>query len=82
MSIKVGQRSIISIIPNWIKENDWSPEKRLDWARQIMAFSPRDWSINFSYGDIPESHDFEIWALYCLITSDTKEEALETWRNL
>ena len=79
MSIKFGQRGII---PNWIEENDWSPEKRLDWANQIMVFSSRDWSINFYRGDIPESHDFETWALYCLIASDTKEEALENWWNL
>jgi hypothetical protein len=72
----MGKRGIT---PNWISENDWSAKKRLEWANKIMAFSPRDWSINFNSGDKPESPDSEIWALWCLITNDTKEEALEAW---
>ncbi|MCK5615076.1 hypothetical protein KAR91_75130 [Candidatus Pacearchaeota archaeon] len=79
MSIKFGQRGII---PNWIEGNDWSPEKRLDWAGRIMSLSSRDWSINFNSGDIPESHDPEMWALWCLIVSDTKDDALESWWSL
>lgn len=76
MSIKLGKRGTV---PNWIEENDWSAEKRIDWAKQIMAFSSRDWSINFNRDDIPKSHDPETWALWCLIVSGTKDEALESW---
>ena len=78
MSIK-SEKS--NIIPNWIEKNDWSPEKRLDWAKQIMVFSSRDWSINFNSGDIPESNDPKTWALWCLITADTKDKALEYWKS-
>lgn len=76
MSIKLGKSGIV---PNWLRGNDWSAERRLKEASQIMAFSPRDWSINCNRGDIPESPDPEIWALWCLITSDTKQEALKMW---
>ena len=66
-------------LPNWITENDWSDKSRLDWANQIMAFSSRDWSVfNNANGRTP---DFEKWALWCLITSDTKEEAIKTWES-
>ena len=66
------------VIPDWIKD-DWSPESRLKTAHDIMAFSPRDWSIRFNKGDTPNSPDPEIWALWCLICCDTKEEAVEAW---
>jgi len=75
MSVKAGERGII---PNWIKENDWSAESRILWANTIMATSPRDWSCNIETLKHP---DPELWALWCLITSDTKEEALESWWN-
>lgn len=78
MSVKSDK---FSVIPNWIEENDWTPNSRIHWMQIIMAFSPRDWSINFNAGDNPESADAEIWALWCLVMCDSKEEALESWKN-
>ena len=68
-------------IPNWISENDWTPEKRLYWANTIMSFSSRDWSIKFNHGDIPKSPDAEVWKIWCLITQDTKRDALKCWQE-
>ena len=65
--------------PNWILENDWSLESRVDWAKQIMAFSSRDWSRQ-DYAT-PGNPDAEKWALYCLIMNTTKEEALRAWNG-
>jgi len=76
MGLKIGKRGIV---PNWLKFNDWSGSKRLLLANEIMAFSSRDWSITFNRGDTPDAPDPEKWALWCLITQDTKEEALAVW---
>lgn len=74
MSVRMGNRDHI---PNWISENDWSAEKRLDWISRIMAFSPRDWSVKQK--QTLGAPDPELWAIWCLACSDTKEEALESW---
>jgi len=66
-------------IPNWIKENDWKAESRLEWISTIMALSPRDWSITHNIGDMPSHYDAEKWAIWCLACCDTKNEALKTW---
>ncbi|MCP4137530.1 MAG: hypothetical protein GY754_41570 [bacterium] len=65
------------IEPNWLKENDWTPEKRLEWAGKILANSPRDWRSNS--GGVPGSPDPETWALWCLLCCDTKERARKEW---
>ena len=63
--------------PNWLKNNDWSDESRIAFAKNIMVFSSRDWSI--TYKTPQENPDSEKWALWCLISCDTKEQAIEDW---
>ncbi len=68
-------------IPNWINENSWTAEDRIRWLQIIMALNSRDWSIKFNKGDIPESLDPTLWKIWCLVTCDTKKEAIETWKD-
>lgn len=74
MSVSVGK---VGQEPNWIRDNDWSPAARIEWAHTIMATSSRDWS-RYDRGDC-RYRDAETWALRCLICCETKEEALQTW---
>jgi hypothetical protein len=64
-------------VPNWIAENDWSPEARIDWMRQIMAFSPRSWGEHPHA--VPGAADPETWAVYCLVMCNTAKDALKKW---
>lgn len=76
MSVKI---SSVGKVPNWISENDWSNKDRLHWMSIIMTTSPRDWS-KYPYA-IPCYPDPESWAIYILVNSDTKEEALQSWTS-
>lgn len=76
MSIGMGNQEHV---PNWIAENDWSPERRIEWIGIIMALSSRDWSVKQK--EPPGAPEPELWALYCLALSDTKEEAFELWQG-
>lgn len=76
MSIKKGSPYYI---PNWIKENDWTPESRLNWIRIIMTTSSRDWCYHTG-ADI-KYPDAETWAIYLLSCCDTKDEAKELWED-
>ena len=74
MSIHLGKRGTA---PNWIEENNWSSEKRLEWISVIMGFSSRDWAKHdFATQGTP---DPEMWAIWILVNSDSKKDALETW---
>ena len=73
MSVKIGK---VGQVPNWIRENDWSLESRIKWMKNIMAFSPRDWTVNVESPGCPEP---ELWVLWCLINCNSKELALEEW---
>lgn len=78
MSVKLGKRGDI---PNWIAMNDWSAERRLEWAKTIMATSPRDWSRvpcrNLPLP--PRAPDPELWALWCLVCCETPDDAMRAW---
>jgi hypothetical protein len=76
MGITIGKRGIV---PNWIKENNWTFEQRLKSASEIMSFSSRDWSVHdYAVSGFPDAEKFALW---CLINCDTKIEALNTWYN-
>lgn len=64
--------------PNWIEENDWSPQDRIEWMQKIMAFSPRDWSV--ATGDERGAPDAEMWAIYLLTNADGETDAWESWK--
>lgn len=76
MSVRIEKRGDV---PNWIKDNDWSESSRIKWASEIMAFSPRDWSV-YDYAE-GGNIDAEKWSLWCLICCDSKNEALDLWYN-
>jgi len=76
MSVKINKDGKI---PNWISENAWSAENRLDWINQIMAFSPRCWSVVQPTDQ--KYYDAESWAIWCLACCDSKDAALEAWNN-
>ena len=65
--------------PNWLTDNDWSHEKRLDWIKILMVFDSRDWSIYpYATGGKP---DQKSWAIFCLSCFDTKKEATRAWQD-
>lgn len=73
----------ITYIPNWLKDNNWTDAERLDWINQLFAFSSRDWSVYPKIGEVQGGYpDYEMWALYCLGTCKTKDEALKVWRMI
>ena len=63
--------------PNWIAENEFTAEDRLEWAQRIMAFSPRDWSMHDAGA---RTDDPELWALYLVINAEDADDAWESWR--
>jgi len=76
MSVKAGKPDVI---PNWIQENDWSPEIRLYWITVITSFSSRDWSLYpYANSGMP---DAESWAIWILAHSNNKNEAIKHWRD-
>ena len=66
-------------LPNWITENDWSLEQRMDFAKDIMVFSAQDWST-YPYATSGMPND-ETWILWCLICCDTKAKATKAWKD-
>lgn len=75
--MSIGKSTTRGQVPNWIGDNDWTPERRLDWLRQILAFSPRSWG-QYPHAT-PGADDPETWAVWCLVMCETKEKALRHW---
>lgn len=63
--------------PNWLEDNDWSDKRRLDWLKQIMVFSSRDWSTHINTD--PGYPDLKSWSMWCLVCCNTKEDAIRSW---
>lgn len=65
--------------PNWL-QIEWTPEERLHAAGEIMAFSSQSWGT-YHGGLEKGAPKTETWALYCLILSDSRDEARDLWRD-